>query len=139
MIACETAFTRGETMAREYLCGGIEARGSLSTALAVMRDRQRFGESESGFVTVLVRKAILGAKPIDLDDATPLELSPDESVDFWLGMLAAMDDLETAKQPPCAQAVISRVERGFLYGEATPEFAGYMTVLISAATACAAH
>lgn len=137
-------FQKGENIARECLSAGAGEgpRVLLAQVIADMRDRGRFEEIEAGFVSLLARKSLFGAKPFDLNSyVDPIGLGEEDREDFLRGMKAAIADMATreAIDRLLPRRIMARVESAVLGSECSSEFAGYITAVISAATACCAH
>ena len=138
-------FVLGEAIGRECLADECRdtARSMLAYMLATMRDKGAWGDVETGFVSLIGRKAQIGARPSDLEDATPSALTGVQRSQFQVGMTDALADIEWAASNPMYRIlparIMDRIGRAVVTQEYTPEFAGYATTIISAAVACGDH
>lgn len=112
-------------------------RPMLAYALATMRDKGKWSDVEAGFVNLLGRNARCGAKPLDIVDATPPELTELQRTHFRLGMSDAIADMELGADAPAR--IMARIAHAVILQEYTAEFAGYATAIIGSATACGEH
>jgi hypothetical protein len=138
-------FNLGDAIGRECLQDDDREtmRPMLAYVLATMRDKGQWGDVEAGLISLLGRKAHYGARPTDFEDATPSELTGVQRTEFQLGMADAIADMEWAATNPLYRLlparIMSRIARAVTNKERSPEFAGYVTAIISAATACGEH
>ena len=138
-------FVLGANIARDLLADDDYeiTRGMIAYALATMRDKGAWGDVETGFVSLIGRKAQVGARPSDLEDATPSSLTGVQRSQFQIGMTDALADMEWAASNPMYRIlparIMDRIGRAVVTQEHTPEFAGYATTIIAAAVACGDH
>lgn len=130
-------FQLGADIALECLCDEEPeiARGLIAYALAAMRDKAAWGDIESGFVSLIGLVALGGAKPCEI--TRPTELSDPQWTGFHLGAADALSDTDQSFGEHTR--ITDRIGLAVLSREYTPEFAGYATAIISAATACGEH
>jgi hypothetical protein len=139
---CVTEFQTGESIARDFLNagGGEGPRVLLSQIVADMRNKGGYGNVEAGFVSLLARKAQIGAKPVDLEAFTE-HLCGEDREQFLRAGLEAIADLSspTDQDRLLPSRPMARIEFGVRHCDRSPAFAGYVTVIISAALACGEH
>jgi hypothetical protein len=137
-----TEFQTGENIARDFLKAGAGEgpRVLLSQVIADMRDHGKFDNVAAGFVSLLARKAQIGAKPADLKPLAE-HLAGDGLEQFLQAGREAIADLSspTDLDRLLPTRPMARIEAGVLHRDRSAAFAGYVTVIIAAALACGEH